>query len=584
MSSVSSVVEITRTRSWRNVDAVTYGPLYFLADFNIETLARLVGNSVLPGTETRMAPPAPVMVQLASGSPGPEWSAVVWSQPDSSIASFRRAVTYEEPDADRAIEETREYAASIGRFARGTRATFVPTWVLPPWHRGYGPLDFRPGLGIAHLLARMNLALSDALRDEPNVFVLDAARWIASVGPRAWSDKLWFATKSPFTAAVFEQAASDLAAAIAGLNGGARRLVILDLDDVLWGGIVGEVGWQGLNLGGHDPAGEAFADFQRALKGLTRRGIQLAIASRNDEAVALEAIDRHPEMALRRADFAGWKINWTDKAQNVVDLLAEIGLGAESAVFIDDSASERARVGSAVPGVLVPDWPGDPSKYREALASLRCFDVPFITREDRARSGMYAAERTRRTSLSAAGDLQAWLESLDVVVTVESLTSATLDRATQLFNKTNQMNLSTRRLANTELMAWAAADDHLVLTFRVADRFGDSGLTGLVGLEFEGPRARLVDFVLSCRVMGRNVEETLLHVAAAHARVRGAAELVAEFRPTSRNAPCLEFFRRSGFRAESDGRFVWGLSTRYERPPWVTVRDHSDVTRAGNPA
>src|SRR5438093_1250773 len=172
----------------------------------------------------------------------------------------------------------------------------------------YGPLDFRPGLGIAHLLARMNLALSDALRDEPNVFVLDAARWIASVGPRAWSDKLWFATKSPFTAAVFEQAASDLAAAIAGLNGGARRLVILDLDDVLWGGIVGEVGWQGLNLGGHDPAGEAFADFPRALKGRTRRGIQLAIASRNDEAVALEAIDRHPEKALRRADFAGWKL------------------------------------------------------------------------------------------------------------------------------------------------------------------------------------------------------------------------------------------------------------------------------------
>jgi FkbH-like protein len=563
---------------------VTYGPLYFLADFNIETLARLVGNSVLPGTETRMAPAAPVMVQLASGSPGPEWSAVVWSQPDSSIASFRGAVTCEETDADRAIEETREYAAAIGRFARGTRATFVPTWVLPPWHRGYGPLDFRPGLGIAHLLARMNLALSDALGDEPNVFVLDAARWIASVGPRAWSDKLWFATKSPFTAVVFEQAASDLAAAIAGLNGSTRRLVILDLDDVLWGGIVGEVGWQGLNLGGHDPAGEAFADFQRALKGLTRRGIQLAIASRNDEAVALEAIDRHPEMALRRADFAGWKINWTDKAQNVVDLLAEIGLGAESAVFIDDTASERARVGSAVPGVFVPEWPGDPSKYREALASLRCFDVPFITREDRARTGMYAAERTRRTSLSAAGGLGAWLESLDVVVTVESLTRATLDRATQLFNKTNQMNLATRRLANTELMAWAAADDHSVLTFRVADRFGDSGLTGLVGLAFEGPRARLVDFVLSCRVMGRSVEETLLHVAAAHARARGAAELVAEFRPTSRNAPCLEFFRRSGFRAESDGRFVWSVSDHYERPQWVTLRDHADVTRTGTSA
>jgi FkbH-like protein len=558
--------------------------MYFLADFNVETLVRLVANSVLPGAETRTAPPGPIMVALASGSPGPEWSAVVWSQPDSSIASFRRAWMHEELDSNGAIEETRAYAAAIARFARGTRATFVPTWVLPPWHRGYGPLDFRPGIGIAYLLARMNLALSDALREEPNVFVLDAARWIASAGPRAWSDKLWFATKSPFTAAAFEQAAADIAAAIAGLNGLARRLVILDLDDILWGGIVGEVGWQGLNLGGHDPVGEAYADFQRAMKGLTRRGIQLAIVSRNDETVALEAIDRHPEMQLRRADFAGWKINWSDKAQNVADLLAEIGLGAESAVFIDDGAIERGRVGSAVRGILVPDWPVDPSKFREALASLRCFDVPFISAEDRARSGMYAAERARRTSRSAVGDLHAWRESLDVVVTVESLTGANLDRATQLFNKTNQMNLSTRRLANTELMAWAAAGDHLVLTFRVADRFGDSGLTGLLGLAFEGTAARLVDFVLSCRVLGRNVEETLLHVAVEHARARGAAELVAEFQPTPRNAPCLEFFRQSGFRTTGDGRFVWSVSQGYERPQWVTLRDHSDITRAGQSA
>src|SRR5437773_11483876 len=240
----------TWTRFQQSIDAVTYGPLYFLADFNIETLARLVGHSVLPGTETRMALAAPVMVQLASGSPGPEWSAVVWSQPDSSIASFRRAVTYEEPDADRAIEETREYAAAIGRFARGTRATFVPTWVLPPWHRGYGPLDFRPGLGIAHLLARMNLALSDALRDEPNVFVLDAARWMAAVGPRAWSDKLWYTTKSPFTLAALDETAQELGAAMAALAGRARRLVIVDLDNVLWGGSVGELGWEGLHLGG----------------------------------------------------------------------------------------------------------------------------------------------------------------------------------------------------------------------------------------------------------------------------------------------------------------------------------------------
>lgn len=558
---------------------MNYGPLYFIADFNIETLARQVANSVLPGTETRTAPPGQIMVALAAGSPGPEWSAVVWSRPESTVASFGYAVQDGAADIARAIEETRTYADAIGRFARGARATFVPTWVVPPWHRGYGPLDFRPGIGIAHLLAHMNVALADALGSEPNVFVLDAARWIASIGPRAWSDKLWYVAKSPFTAALFERAALDIAAALAGLNGQARRLVILDLDDVLWGGIVGEVGWQGLRLGGHDYAGEAFADFQRALKRLTRRGIQLAIVSRNDEKAALEAIDRHPEMELRRSDFAGWKINWRDKAENVRNLLAETGLAAESAVFIDDCAMERARVGSAIPGVLVPDWPADPAKYGEALESLRCFDAPFITAEDRARTAMYAAERTRRTDLSVIGDLQAWRESLGVTVTVEPLNAANLDRATQLLNKTNQMNLATRRLTSTELMAWAAAPNQAVLTFRVADRFGDSGLTGLVGLEYQGTQAHIVDFVLSCRVLGRNVEETLLSVAVKHARQRGAIELVAEFRPTPRNAPCLEFFRQSRLRAVGD-KFVWDALAPYERPPWVELRDSAGVTLA----
>jgi FkbH-like protein len=266
------------------------------------------------------------------------------------------------------------------------------------------------------------------------------------------------------------------------MDGAARRILILDLDDVLWGGIVGESGWEGLKLGGHDHLGEAFVDFQRALKGLTRRGIQLAIVSKNDESAALEAIDRHPEMQLRRDDFAGWRINWKDKAENVLELLADVGLGAESAVFVDNSAVERGRVASAIPAVLVPDWPEDPAKFHEALASLRCFDVPTVTPEDRSRTAMYASERDRKNHLSAAGSLAEWLESLAVSVTVEPLSDANLDRASQLFNKTNQMNLTTRRLSNSELAQWARGGNRELLTFRVADRFGDSGLTGMVGL------------------------------------------------------------------------------------------------------
>lgn len=556
--------------------------LHLIADFNAETLARLLAHTALPGAEVTVAPFNQVRQALAGSGPGPGASAVVWTQPAAVVDAFRRALEFESVDIDEAVAETRAFAGAIAAFARGCRYAFVPTWTLPVWYRGYGALDFRPGVGMAHLLARMNVALAETLAPEPNVFVLEAARWLAAAGARATPRKNWYATKTPFAASVFEQAAADIAAALAAAAGLSRRVVILDLDQVLWGGIVGELGWEGVTLGGHDHVGEAFVDFQRALRALTRRGIQLAIASKNDERVALEAIDRHPEMQLRRADFAAWRINWSDKAQNVVELLREINLGPESAVFIDDSAIERARVKDAVPGVLAPEWPDDPAQYVEALAALRVFDAATVTSEDRARSGMYAAERARKETAAAAGDLETWLASLDIRLTVDAVGPSNAERATQLLNKTNQMNLRTRRLSQPELQAWAAVPGHALLAFRVADRFGDSGLTGVVGLAVDDGRAELTDFLLSCRVMGRNVEEAMLHAAAAHARARGASALVAAFAPTARNAPCLEFLRRSGLREEPDGRFTWNLAQPYPCPRWVAVDDRTGVTAAAH--
>jgi len=563
------------------MNAVSNRPrVYFIADFNIEMLARLVAHTVVPGAEVATAPFGQVMPALAGAPPGPDWTVVVWTQPASVVDAFHRALAFEPVVVDQALAETRAYAEAIVRFAAGARAVFVPAWVRPPWQRGYGMLDFRPGTGIGHLLAQMNLALAEALRDHPSIFVLDAQRWMAAVGPRGWSQKLWYAAKSPFAPALLEEAARDIGAALAGLDGVARRLVIVDLDNVLWGGVVGETGWQGLNLGGHDHVGEAFADFQHALKGLTRRGVQLAIASRNDESTALEAIDRHPEMQLRRDDFAGWRINWGDKAQNILELLADLRLGPESAVFIDDSAVERARVETAIPEVAVPDWPADPARFSETLLSLRVFDSPFLTAEDRARTRMYAAERTRRVDPAAAGNLEEWLESLDIRVTVEPLSDSNVDRTVQLFNKTNQMNLATRRLSKTELQAWASDPDHLLLTLRVADRFGDSGVTGIAGISIEGARARLVDFILSCRVIGRGIEDAMLHVAIAQARARGATEIVAELRPTPRNGPCLDFLRRSELRGISDTVFVWDAADAYPRPRWCTLYDSPGMAAA----
>src|SRR6185436_3816247 len=208
---------------------------------------------------------------------------------------------------------------------------------------GLGILNLKPGIGPAYALMRMNARLAEAVDNAPAIHLLDAGRWVAQAGRSATSPKLWHLGKIAFGPDVFRQAAADIKAGLRGIGGQARKLVVLDLDDTLWGGIVGDLGWEGLNLGGHSPVGESFVAFQRALKRLINRGIVLALVSKNTEAIALEAIDRHPEMVLRRDDFVAWRINWEDKAQNIASLVSELNLGLESVVFIDDNPAERAR-------------------------------------------------------------------------------------------------------------------------------------------------------------------------------------------------------------------------------------------------
>jgi len=372
---------------------------------------------------------------------------------------------------------------------------------------------------------------------------------------------------------VFREAAKDIKAALRGIYGQSRKLVVLDLDDTLWGGIVGDDGWQNLQLGGHDATGEAFVDFQRMLKALTRRGVLLGVVSKNTESVAIEAIESHPEMVLKLEDFAGWRINWDDKARNIAELTEELNLGLQSVVFIDDNPIERSRVRAALPEVLVPEWPTDKTQYVGALLALDCFEPPRLSNEDRERAKMYATERTRQALKANVSSVDDWLSSLETEVTVESLSSANVKRAAQLLNKTNQLNLRTRRMTEAELLAWAEAEDHRVWTISVRDRFGASGLTGILGLAVNGSSTSVSveDFVLSCRVMGRRVEEVMLAVAARHARGLGAKSLVATYEETPKNRPCLEFFQRSGMPSTDGREFRLSLDAEVDMPKLVTV-------------
>ena len=323
---------------------------------------------------------------------------------------------------------------------------------------------------------------------------------------------------------------------------------------------------------------EAFVDFEWTVPALRQRGVSLAIASKNDESYALDAIDRHPEMILRREHFSAWRINLERKVRQDRRDRERAQLGLNSIVFLDENASERGRVREALPEVLVPDWPSSAMLYADALIGLGCFDTVALTDEDRNRATMYAHETARAADREAVG-ADDWLRRLELQVDVEEASERNLPRVVQLLNKTNQMNLSTRRVDAAELTNWLAAAPRRLWAFRVRDRFGDAGLTGVASVELDGAQARLVDFVLSCRVFGRRIENAMLHVAIAWARERGAETLVAPFRPTAKNGPCRQFLQTSGLDEDPADRFSWDMATPYPSPADLLLNQEMQPTR-----
>jgi len=543
-----------------------------VSNFNTGNLARYLENDEeSPKIECTSAPFGQVMATLLAPADNakPDF-AIVWTSPEHVSAEYGRCLDGRQYNADALRNEVDQFSAAITQFAGRASVVFVAT-LSPITDAVTSSLAGMRVGGASRLLAEMNLRLADNLRECRNVYLLDSARWTEKSGDRPRDPKLWYLAKVPFANDVFLAAVRDIKGCLRGITGSARKLVILDLDDTLWGGLVGDVGWEKLRLGGHDPAGEAFVDFQRSLKALSRRGVILAVVSKNEEHIALEAIDRHPEMVLRRSDLAGWRINRVDKARNIVELVHQLNLGLDSVVFIDDSPVERARVRETLPEVLVPEWPADSMLYPRALADLRCFEWPAVTAEDAARTEMYNSERTRAELLERVGSVDEWLKSLQLRVDVEEVGGANFERVVQLLNKTNQMNLATRRLTDKEFRAWLAGEGRRSWCFRVTDRLGDSGITGLLSLERQHDAAVIRDFVLSCRVMGRKVEETMLHVAVDYAQSAGLREVRAEYIPTPRNQPCLEFLERAGFPGrDGEQTFVWYTNQQCPLPEAIS--------------
>jgi FkbH-like protein len=358
-----------------------------------------------------------------------------------------------------------------------------------------------------------------------------------------------------------------IARLISAQRGKSRKCLVLDLDNTLWGGVVGDVGTAGIILGEGSAQGEAHLAVQRYARLLKDRGVILAVCSKNDHALAEAAFREHPEMVLRRTDIATFVANWNDKVENLRNIAERLNIGLDSMVFIDDNPVERARVREALPMVAVPELPDDPALYVRCIAEAGYFEAVSFTADDLRRGEQYAANAEREALLGVSQSIDDFLRGLEMSVIYGPIGLVDLARATQLINKTNQFNTTTRRYSADEVARFAAAPENITLQFRLIDRFGDNGLVSvMILLPSDEPGVLDVDtWVMSCRVFGRQLENEAMSIAVEAARGRGIRVLRADYVPTERNGVVSGLFKSLGYAAasgtEASGASRWILNT-----------------------
>ncbi len=408
--------------------------------------------------------------------------------------------------------------------------------------------------GAIALVRRLNHAVRTAL--PAGAWFVDLERVAGEIGRRAFYDaRRYFWTKQPFSESGTVELARHLHAGIRAVTTGPKKVLVLDADNTLWGGVVGEEGPLGIELG-DSPSGESFRAFQKYCKTLSKRGVLLTVSTKNNDADAREPFHQNPDMVLGIDDFAAFEANWEPKAMAIERMAQELRLGLDSFVFFDDNPAEREQVRQALPMVEVVEVPSEPADYIGALEAGRYFEALAITEADRKRASQYQTERKRRDAKRDFGDLDSYLESLQMVAEVSPVNDENLQRVVQLIGKTNQFNLTTRRHPREWVVGVRDNARAVDLTVSVRDRFGDHGLVAMVMAVPEGDDTLRIDtFLMSCRVIARGVEDFMFGQVIARARALGFARVVGEYIPSRKNMQVADLYERFGLTrsGEQDG-------------------------------
>ena len=464
-----------------------------------------------------------------------------------------------------------EIISLVKSFTKVSKSKLVITNFGIPTHSPYGICESKTEYGLQDMVRDLNSKLTSDLQTEPSVYVYDFNGFITRHGEVNVFDYRQFLFGDIKVALDFiPNLAEDLMGYIKAILGVGKKCIVLDLDDTLWGGIVGEDGFNGIELGPTAP-GNAFVEFQRVLISLYQRGIILVINSKNNPEDALQVIREHPYMVLREENFASLKINWNDKVSNMREIADELNIGLDSMVFFDDDPVNRDYLKTTLPEVLTIDLPKDFSKYAAILSSMNDFNVLKITDEDAKRGDMYVQQKKRQELEKTAPNMEDFLKQLDIKILIRMADQFTIPRISQLTLKTNQFNLTTRRYQEEDIRKFSQDKDMVIGCAQVEDKFGDNGITGVFIIRKDNQAEWTIDvFLLSCRVMGRGVEEGMLGYILQKAKTEGVTKVKGMYIPTAKNKPCENFLSSYGFKKERD-YWVYYLDTQVKIPPHLTI-------------
>ncbi|MBI1976277.1 MAG: HAD-IIIC family phosphatase [Candidatus Omnitrophica bacterium] len=426
---------------------------------------------------------------------------------------------------------------------------------------------------------QLNNAVSDCFQRDDSILISDFDHLTAVHGKERATDPKWlYLAHLEISESFLPSVSRKYAGYVKALKGKTRKCLVLDLDNTLWGGIIGEDGMEGIRLS-QTGEGREFYEFQKFLQSLTHRGVLLAVNSKNNYEDAVKIIREHPSMLLKEAHFCCLKINWKDKSSNLLEIAQELNIGVDAIVFVDDDPRERALVRQSLPQVLVPEMPADPAEYCRVLSRLNDFETLNFTEEDLKRTELYRQQKQREQLRESSSSLGDYLWSLEISVEVFEAGGKELPRIAQLMQKTNQFNMTARRFSVAELKNLAETGWRL-FAVQVKDRFGDNGISGSAVLEKQGRSCVIKSFLMSCRVLGRGVEDYLMNHLYQTAKSEGAERLVGELIFTEKNQPARGFYSQYGFtllKQEGDkSEWVYPVEGNQPKPvAWINAGRHA---------